>query len=298
MIRWPEIAPFLLDLFGALGTDPSKAGTVTAEWTEGKRKAISDTQKIAILLKLTRVSGVARDENREEFFEEVAGSISSITQTGPGGQFQATGPATASGHFTGEISVAGGISLAQFDWTYGSEFGTHLVTGAPTPLGTTGLSVGGVIGSGAYVLGTTYEFDAVAPTPEHLDETLHGLRKFTIQVQVHSVERDDATVCQVALDRIRVGLRRRRTIDALVDQNIALIDILDSVKANYPDHGRIVSAGSMDVVFYASFADKDPIAGNWIESIAYDSHAQDTSGVELPVPPNVVGHIVSGDTPP
>lgn len=287
MIGWTTIAPFLLELFGELARDPALvegARPFKAEWKEGQRSAVHDVQRFSLLLKLTNVSSVGRDENRREFFQQ---SISGVTQTGPGPgvAVSVSGALSESAHGLITITTTGQAGgAARCSWSYGSESASNAFMPFLMQLGTTGVLATLEAGQ-TYEAGTTFEWDGVAA---RLEEKVVGMRKFTLQVQAHSVERDDAGMCMVPLDRLRVGLRRRSTLDRIHAEELSIIRINDAVKMNYKDAARVVSAGSMDVVFYAAFDSIDPIPANWIETIFYTSHLEGTDGVELPVPPNVV----------
>lgn len=213
MIRWPEIAPLLIDVIGKLAADPRvPTERFSAEWTEGKRGAIDDKQRFSVLLKLTSVVGIGWDEQR---LEEVADD------------------ATAKGDL---------------------------------------------------------------PFRGKLRATIVGQRKFTLQIQVHSVERTDDMMAMVPLDRIRIGLVRESVNDRLLDADVSVIDIKQSIKANYKDGGRVVSAASMDVVFGTSFGDTDPVPIGWVAQIVYDSHVRDVDGTE-PASLNVTGKLTPDPAP-
>jgi hypothetical protein len=213
MIGWSEIAPLLKSIFTSLAIDTTRPhAKFAAEWTEGQRSAISTEQKLAILMKLTTVVGIGRDETRRRYVDP-----------------SSTDPADAA--YLGQQRV--------------------------------------------------YQV---------------GQRRFTIQVQAHMTERTDSLMAQIPLDRIRVGLRLPRILDQLHDAEVAHIRTERSIKANYKDGQRVVSAASMDVVFGAAFTYDDPIPGNWIEQISYSSHFADTDGTELTVPPNVTDFIVPPDS--
>lgn len=122
--------------------------------------------------------------------------------------------------------------------------------------------------------------------------TVTGQRKFTVQVQAHSVDHSDSTMAQVPLDRIRLGLSFPSVCNRLLDADVSIIDIKQSVKASYKDDNRVVSCASMDVVFGASVWLDDPVPMGWIERVEYSSHFDDIDGVELPVPPNVTDIMV------
>ncbi len=137
---------------------------------------------------------------------------------------------------------------------------------------------------------------ADAPYLGSLRMSITGQRKFTVQVQVHSVDRSDDTMAMVPLDRIRLGLSFPSVAQRLLDADVSIIDIRQSVKANYKDDNRVVSCASMDVVFGASVWLDDPVPMGWIEQIVYSSHFSDVDGIEMPVPPNVVDMVVPPDT--
>ena len=208
MIDWPTVGGFLLQFFGDLAADPGRAGDVSTAWKEAARPAIGDQQRAQLLLKLTNVQSVGRDENRNEFVDPLS--------TDPDDK----------------------------------------------------------------------------PFLGQLRPRLVGMRRFTIQVQAHVVERTDDLFCMVPLDRLRSALRKTENLAKLHEQEIALIRITDSVKGNYKDGGRVMSAGSMDVIMYAAFDDLSSIPGSWIEKVVYTSHFEDVDGVELEVPPNVLNQQV------
>lgn len=127
--------------------------------------------------------------------------------------------------------------------------------------------------------------------------TVVGWRKLTIQVKAISVDRTDEVWCMAPLERLRAGLRRQSSIDALLAVGVTLIGTENAVKTNFKDGARWMSAAVMSVNLCAVFNDVDPAPNSWIERIHYDSHIQDGSGTELPSPPNVTGHAVPPDPP-
>jgi hypothetical protein len=145
---------------------------------------------------------------------------------------------------------------------------------------------------------TRYEFVPVTssapadlPYLGQLRATQCGWRRFTLQVQSHVVEHQDVQWCMQTLERLRTGLRRRSSLDALSAVGVSLVRIEQAVDVSRKFDGRVHSIGNMDVIFGAVVNDRDPAPAGWIERIELTSHFQD-GGAELPVPPNVVARLI------
>lgn len=93
------------------------------------------------------------------------GSTSAVVQSGAGPAVTITGSPveTASGTIT--IAVTDGArGTAEFDWEYGAENDTGVLTAATVVLGTTGLTAN--FAAGSYVAAEEYTWTGIAPAPD------------------------------------------------------------------------------------------------------------------------------------
>lgn len=122
---------------------------------------------------------------------------------------------------------------------------------------------------------------------EDLFETLHGNRKFTLQVQAHVLEHEDDLWAMQVLEQIRTRLSRQSSHDALLAVNVSIIEKRPSLKTTITHDKRRMSVGVLDVIFGARVVETDPSPVGWIEHINLESQLN-TGDPEspLPTPPN------------
>lgn len=125
-----------------------------------------------------------------------------------------------------------------------------------------------------------------------LQETLYGLRRVTLNLQTTCLEVSDASWAISILERIRTRLRRRRIIDQLLALNVGIVRIMQAIDLSKSQDQKVQSRASMDVILTMTSSDSDPVPTGWFNTIEFTSHISDVSGVELPVPPNVVNKII------
>jgi len=130
-----------------------------------------------------------------------------------------------------------------------------------------------------------------------LREVQTGQRKFNLQVEVHVPEQTDDSWAFNVTERIRTRIRRPSIIAQLSAVEVAFIRMTEAKKVTYKDNGRMISAAVLNVSFGTVANDIDPTPGGWIEFVELTGHLQDTSGVELPAPPNWDQHWIP-ETPP
>lgn len=125
---------------------------------------------------------------------------------------------------------------------------------------------------------------------DEIIETQVGQRRFTLQVQVIFPNHTDEQWAFAVTERIRTRLMRPRIIARLHAVDVAVHRVQQAVKVSFKDHGRIVSAANMDVMMGTVVNDTDDIPAGWIQYVVATGHLQDTSGDELPSPPNWTDH--------
>ncbi len=130
-----------------------------------------------------------------------------------------------------------------------------------------------------------------------LREVQTGQRKFNLQVEVHVPAQTDDFWAFAVTERIRTRIRRPSIIRQLSAVEVAFIRMTEAVKTSYTDSGRVVSAAVLNVTFGTVANDIDTTAGGWIEFVELTGHLQDTSGVELPAPPNWNKHWIPENPP-
>lgn len=114
-----------------------------------------------------------------------------------------------------------------------------------------------------------------------VDFTIHGVRRFTIQVMAETMDQSvGETAPGQLLSDLRTRLRRPSILTALRAAEVAISEIRDVVEADYQSDGRRVSSASMEVVFNASEVDADTAAdGNgWIETVQLESDTLNDPG--------------------
>lgn len=134
-----------------------------------------------------------------------------------------------------------------------------------------------------------------------LTEEIHGQRTMSLDVRFISQEATNDLWAFTFSERVRTRLRRDASIEALLAVNTAIIDIGDTVNLSDANDGHIETIAAFELRLGLGFQDNNPfpVGEGWIDAITYDSKVQDVDGVELPVPPNVTGHLVPSDwTPP
>lgn len=128
---------------------------------------------------------------------------------------------------------------------------------------------------------TRYTEETVDGVPT-VTEGQTGQRTFRLQLQAIVPEHTDEQWAMATLERIRMRLRKPSNIETLLALDVSLIRIEDAIKSNFRASGRIVSAGTMDVVFGAVANEDDPIPAGWIQYLVISSHLRDLDGTELP----------------
>lgn len=86
-IGWSVINPVIKDVITECVLDTMKpAGKFAAEWHEGPRKFTSDTQKLSLVMKVTRVAGIGEDETRQTVTTVGEGdaAVTTVTETQTG----------------------------------------------------------------------------------------------------------------------------------------------------------------------------------------------------------------------
>lgn len=113
-----------------------------------------------------------------------------------------------------------------------------------------------------------------------LTTSVQGQRKFTVQVQVSTLERTDELFALSVTERIRTGLSLPSVADTLQAVEVSIIDVARAQKANWKDSGRVVSGAIVDCVFGTVAELTDEIPTSWIETIELTSHTK-VGDVEL-----------------
>lgn len=119
-----------------------------------------------------------------------------------------------------------------------------------------------------------------------LIETQVGNRRFTLQVQVICPEHTDERWAMAAASRIQTRINRPRILTRLDAVGVAVYSIGAAKKASFKDGGRVVSCALIDIMMGTVVNDTDDIPAGWIQYAVLTGHLQDTSGAELPAPPN------------
>lgn len=113
-------------------------------------------------------------------------------------------------------------------------------------------------------------------------ETQTGQRKVTLQVQAVVPENVDSQWAMASLERVRMRLHKPSIQERLLAVEVDLIEVRDAVALTYKDHGRQLSAATMDVVLGAVANEDDPITAGWIQYLVISSHLQNNDGALLP----------------
>lgn len=119
-----------------------------------------------------------------------------------------------------------------------------------------------------------------------LVETLVGNRRFTLQVQIICPDHTDERWAMAAASRIQTRINRPRILARLDAVDVAVYSIGAAKKASFKDGGRVVSCALLDIMMGTVVNDTDDVPAGWIQYAILTGHLQDTSGVELPAPPN------------
>lgn len=180
--------------------------------------------------------------------------------------------------------------LASPDWDIEAQLdeGKRTFTDPTTGLTLT-VKVTGIYGYGRDERRMRYD-----DTKKQLTEEVHGQRRIKLTTRFECQEATMADWCFAYSERVRTRLRRESSLEALIAVNSSLIEIHDTVNFSAKNDDHIETISQFDLMLGAAFQDDNPFPPNsgWIDSIAYDSHVSE-GGVELPVPPNVRGHVVS-----
>lgn len=122
---------------------------------------------------------------------------------------------------------------------------------------------------------------------EDLFETVVGDRRFTLQVQVETVDHEDELFAMTVTERIRTGLSRSSTNAALLEVNTRIDEVRPAIKATRTLDKRRVSIANMDVIFVSRVNNTDPIPVGWIEFVNVESRFNSGDpDSPLPSPPN------------
>lgn len=82
-IGWTTINPVLKEVFTACAIDATRSAEgFTAEWSDRPRSFTSPTQKLSLLMKVTRVAGLGEDETRTT--ATTVGDVTTVTETQTG----------------------------------------------------------------------------------------------------------------------------------------------------------------------------------------------------------------------
>lgn len=104
--------------------------------------------------------------------------------------------------------------------------------------------------------------------------TQTGLRRFILNVQADVAEDQDNRSALQTLERIRTRLRRRAVLDALLDVNVALVEVGNTQNVSATFDSRVWSIGSLDVTFCAAVNDTDPVPVGRIERVVMTSNVR------------------------
>lgn len=134
---------------------------------------------------------------------------------------------------------------------------------------------------------------------EQLTEQLYGMKEFTLEVRCdsHAHVQDDNRWAWSMIERVRTGLLFQRSIKALLDVGVGLVDVSDSRDISFKFDKHIVPAAMFEATFNAAFCQADPVPLNWFEHVAITSQIQGPDGVTLPSPPNVTNLVIPGPDP-
>lgn len=128
-----------------------------------------------------------------------------------------------------------------------------------------------------------------------IQETVYGLRRVTLNLQVTTQDSSDVSWGLAILERVRSRMRRRSVIDQLLALNIAIARIGTTTDISRKQDAHIQSRGNLDIVLTMVSSDADPVPTGWIAILEFSSAIQDVDGTTLPVPPNVTNVVI---TPP
>lgn len=120
-----------------------------------------------------------------------------------------------------------------------------------------------------------------------LRPNITGQRKLVLQLECDSIENTDTAWAWAAIERIRTGMRRRSSLEALDAVDAALIRVGQATEMAFRNEGRMVHRVVLEVQIGAVVNEIDPVPTGWIEKVVITSHLQDVDGAELPHPPNV-----------
>jgi len=132
-----------------------------------------------------------------------------------------------------------------------------------------------------------------APWANQLRSTITGQRRITLQLEADAIENTDVGWAWMHIERIRTGMQRQSSLAALAAADAALIRVGNAVQANFVHAGRMHSRVLLDIQIGAVVNDVDPAPVGWIQTVEITGHTQDTSGAELPHPPNLTDHIIT-----
>lgn len=104
--------------------------------------------------------------------------------------------------------------------------------------------------------------------------TQTGLRRFVLNVQAEVTEDADSKSAIQTLERIRTRLRRQSVLDALLDVDVALVEVGTTQNVSSTFDKRVWSIGNLDVTFCAAVNDTDPVPVGWIERVVLSSNVQ------------------------
>jgi hypothetical protein len=83
MIGWSDINPVLKEICTECALDATRSAEgFTAEWKDGPRSFTSTTQKLSLLMKVTRVASVGEDETRST--TTTVGDVTTVTESQTG----------------------------------------------------------------------------------------------------------------------------------------------------------------------------------------------------------------------
>ena len=123
--------------------------------------------------------------------------------------------------------------------------------------------------------------------------TYCGLRRVTLQIETTPTEHTPDVSIMAPLERVRIGLTRKSSKEALDAVGVGVSRVFDAISATRTINGRWHAKARMDVELIVEFADTDPTPQGWIETVLITSHVKGSDGTELPVPPNYVDDTVT-----
>lgn len=121
-----------------------------------------------------------------------------------------------------------------------------------------------------------------------LSSSMHGMRNFTLNVQIKSYDATYAMWANEYAERIRTRIWRSGVTDVLIARNLTPVSMGAITDVPGKEDGQALSVVNFDMFFRAGFTDAPVTGVGWIDSILLTSHVSNPGGVEYPAPPNFV----------